>query len=119
MGDVDAKDRAARAEGERFENGALVIETQVAEPPLQDHDAFVLAGIKMPVWADVRARLHGVDEPVRRKCIARMEVGVLALAFSAGCGLAGLVEQGLVDEGGTGHSQNRVSGIVQLSVIYL
>lgn len=119
VGDVDAKDRATRVEGECFENGALVIETQVAETSLQYHDAFVLVGVKMPVWADVRARLHGVDEPVRRECIVRMEVGVLALSFSTGCCLAGLREQGLVDECGTGHGQDGVSGVAQLSVIYL
>lgn len=59
----------------------------------------------MPVWPHEGTGLHGIDEPMRRKIVRRMKVGVFALTISVGGCLAGLIEQGAINVGGKRHKE--------------
>lgn len=72
----------------------------------------------MSVRSHVRARLHGVDEPVCWKRVGRMEIGVLALPIRCGGCLAGLIQQGLINGDGAGHGYRCRNGVVMVLLNY-
>ena len=100
---IDAEDWAVRRKYECFAHGALVIEAQVAETALQYHNAFVLVGVVVPMRSYIGAGLHGVDEAVRREGVIWVKVGIFALPIRIGGGLARLVQQCLINQGGWRH----------------
>ncbi len=83
-----------------FSNAAVILKQKHTEVPCHAEHEFPAIRAGMPMHPNIRARFHGIEEPLNRGLKLLMNIQVFAATGGAGGVFEGLLQSRLADDEG-------------------